>query len=359
MKLRSPFQGVLGVALGVAAAACGSATTRTSAVAGSPSSSPTEAVDAGADELFGTWLLRARKSDGETHPVGRCLIDANGHAPSELRPALQPVPLPPKDLDAQLASDELLLLSPWGTLGTKKAPRVTVLATVTFAPPVDASEAVVVAFTDRGVHVRGLGAPSTPVALDDQSARMRLESGWKSPQLVITAEAAVPWSRIRSFLASVPESLRTDATLAVALPEGTRINDGVDSARNATPRCDNWQELDDNGSIDVANTQRILGELFTEAQSRCGLELVRGGLSTLRVEVTARVNGAGEVIAVCDASPPSNPSTGANECLVDEVKRVVLPRNGDTRPVDLRIPVTLNANAPPKTPAVCETSEPE
>ncbi|MDH5491422.1 MAG: hypothetical protein OEY14_05665, partial [Myxococcales bacterium] len=254
---------------------------------------------------------------------------------ADLAGAVRPLPEAPEELDSRLdAGEGIRLLSRWSVGGAGSL----VLVPFTTSPPTGPSVRVL-ALTSLGLRLGRAGArpdwsaPRPAAQVRELLEGAASEGGGVDPGLVITAEAAIPVSELVALLGRLDAGL--EVSLAVALPEGTRL------PASAPPR---WQALcpsglpEAEGALGGLEAAPIRAALRAAEPNLLRCAALAGPSPSLRMEVAFRVGAGGEVTQACvirdDRDVPA-----ARACVVEHLRELRFPDPGGW--VDVHLPLSL------------------
>ncbi len=290
----------------------------------------------------------------------RCLLGSTREGTelaADLAPAVTPVSNPPADLDARLANEKEAFrgLSRWGQIGTTADHFVVALLTST--RPETAPTAVATVLTDRGVYVWTVGGDVAnilgPVDANTATTELaaRLRAG--AVPVIVTAEAAVPVTTVHTWLASTEKAGATDVSLAVVLPEGTKIPEPVSTKTAPAAHCASGLPAakDTNGELSQEEIVSVLMPVLERDAPAC---LAHGDASESRggrVTIAARIGREGQVKNACIVESELFGSA-VESCLIDAIQRIGFPSPKGGM-VDVMIPVRLTPDDSLRQAAVC------
>lgn len=260
---------------------------------------------------------------------------------ADLAVAVRPLPEAPADLGARLARSEgrAAVLTRWGQQGPGDGAALALVAFTSTAPPGD-RPLVVAAATEEGVHLRSTEAePALPASRLDWSSLAEPLADLPEPMdVVITAEADMPLTRLRTLLESLPKTARP--ALGVALAAETKLPQPLEARTGGPALCPEGLPplLDETppGDMDASQATSVL-QPFAEEAGRCISafpEAAGGG----RLEIHLRVGPEGRLKQTCIADD-SVGSPMLRACLLERAEDLRFPETGGT--VDLIFPLRL------------------
>lgn len=304
------------------------------------------------DARFADLVHAADALESRASPAAGCLLEETPegtHLRAELASAVRPLPAPPEDLDATLASaTEIDILSVWGRHGTGGAPLA--LASFTATPPTRSALALLV--TDRGLALRGpSGRGVVPRdALSTEALRGILASEPEAT-LFVAAEAGTPVRALYRTLEVIAQAGRPVA-LAVSLSPRTALPTAP-APRTPVARCASGLSTTEEpeGALPVSALTAGLAPLKQSAAD-C---LTRGdarGAAGGRLSLALRVNASGRVQEACLAADELG-DPGVASCVLDLARGLSFAPPSPRGVLDIELPMVLRPAPAPVQRPVC------
>lgn len=297
---------------------------------------------------FAELVAAARRQDQlrDQDSAAGCLLRL-GPSPrleADLAAAVRPLPEPPPSLAGRLGS--VAVLTRYGALGAPDAALGLVAFTTT--PPTPGASARVVVVTGDGLWLATTeGTSARRIGRDALSG---LDDG--RALVAVTAEAGITVEAVGAVLAALPASLAGRVTLAVALPEGTRLPAPPSVEGPAAAAVCELEPMPDEawGELDGAALRRGVAPLVDRAQLCVGTTEGAGALGG-RVVLSMRIGPSGRVTAACVSEDATGDGV-LRACLVGAARELVFeaPSGGS---VDVALPLRLEPGPAHRQAALC------
>lgn len=318
---------------------------------------PRSLRDLAPEASFGDLVRTAThlgRTEGATANAA-CLFTASGDGQrftASVGAPFADLPAPPKDSRELLKDGRAPALLTWyGVLGGRSDATVTLVEFTLGALPSTQRYAVVLLDDDGAtLFETDLSAP-TPVK-EPKDLRGALEDSVESElRVVFTATEAVSVRRIALWLASVDGLVGVNASLAVALPAGTKFPaDARASAAKPVSPCGEWPALKREGSVDgVALSEGLRSVLTADSLMRCALRSeTPGRIHAARLRLRIDASGAASNACFVDST-----DAAFERCLSDTVLLMpkIAPPGGE---VDVELPLSVQIpEAPARVAGLC------
>lgn len=303
------------------------------------------------DERYADLVRWASEHDGAPARAS-CLIAErpDGVAlTAELAASVRPLPLPPVDLDPQLAaSDRVDLLSPWGRHGDGGAQ----LSLASFTASRPARDAVALVLTDRGVALRGTRPGAlvrdglTPVAA------ISALTAHANATVFVAAEAGVPLDHVVRALTALGAR---PVVLATALSADTKLP-RPPSASARVERCPDGLPATDapTGNLPVAALRSAI-EPLKERAADCLAVGEAAGAAGGRLVLALRVSDSGRIQSSCIVRDELADAAIA-ACVIDRARSLTFPPPSPAGVLDIELPLVLRPSSSPLVRPVCLAS---
>ena len=314
-----------------------------------PPGAPTPSRDVLArSERYADLVRWASEHDGASARAA-CLVAerSDGIAlTAELAAAVRPLPVPPADLDAQLAqSDRVDVLSPWGRHGDGNAG----LALVSLTASRPAREAVALLLTDRGVSVRGTRPGGVVRDAVPVMAALSALSAHADATVFVAAEAGVPLDlvvRTLTALGARPVVLATALSAETKLPRPASASARVERCAEGLPETDAPA-----GTLPVPALRSAI-EPLKERAADCLAVGDAAGAAGGRLVLALRVSESGRIQSSCIVRDELADSAIA-ACVLERARSLTFPPPSPSGVLDIELPLVLRPSPSPLVRPVC------
>jgi hypothetical protein len=295
-------------------------------------------------------LLRTRPASGEA----RCLlVDAQERLELgvSLVSAVNPRPDPPADLLRRIAREEdgLTLFTLYGHFGDEGIPLTSITR---HAPPL--GPLIGVYLTRSGAHVAAPRRETEgPFGLDELEDALTRAGISASHLVAVVPSADTPVEAVASVLALIDDR-GAEATLAIPLPEGTRLRSAAPEPSRAGMCGELAAAPVPEGDLAMSAVRTALADLAADVRAcrarASSYEAARGGALGLFL----RVGTHGRVIEACmDEDTVGDAALRA--CVLEHAHGLVFDAPVPAGTVDLRVPLRIERDASDRARGVCRS----